>query len=335
MNYNLSQETFFVSEIFNPKLDEYGKYNYYLIEREGMSHKKMCSFLPRDAAFCGIKDKHASIKQWFSSKERIEDIQVEGLKVTFKGCANERIYVGMHKGNLFRVIIELSKPEENNIKKFRAKKELVCNYFGEQRFSEKNLKVAELLEEAKYESALKVFLCEETKMDSERSRKMREIISENWGKWREIAEHDELKETRKRKVFDYLSENKEKFREAFSYLEPKSVGIVVKTAQAMRFNLELNKIAREKKPKNFEAQISGHTLAFGANKAMKRFIVIDPTEFEKSFRKTPLQRRTFFMAQKFKVKKSEEENKQIIEFELGTGQYATVFLKYLQKWVEN
>jgi len=334
MHYELNKDTFFVSEIFRPNLCEVGRYYYYTLEKKGLSHKKVCNLLPKGISFSGIKDKHATTKQWVSAKERIEDIDEEDLKLKYKGQSNQKIFIGIHKGNAFRVLLNVSKKEAEKIKKFKPKEELVANYFGEQRFSQKNIKVAELIEEKKWESALKVFLCEETKMDSERSKKMREIISENWGKWKEIANDEELKETRKRIVFDFLAENDGKFEEAFMQVEPKSMSIVVKTAQAIRFNKELNKIVKEKKPNNFETQIAGLSVALGANKAMKRFIIIEPTEFEKKFRKASLERRTFFEAQKFKVKKTNEEEKIWIEFELDSGQYATIFLKYLQKWTE-
>jgi len=226
MKYTLSPETFFVAELFNPILSEKGKYYYYLLEKKGLSHKQAVKMIESQAFFggtndynsnlgdakpphiamwfCGVKDKHATTKQWVCTKERIEDIDEEFFKFKYIGQSNEKIFVGKHKGNAFRVSVELNEDEENSIKHFKAKNELTCNYFGEQRFNKKNLEIAELLTKEDYEGALKLFLTQVTGFDSELSVKMKNSILENWGKWQELAESDLFKETKKRKLFDYL-----------------------------------------------------------------------------------------------------------------------------------
>jgi TruD family tRNA pseudouridine synthase len=372
MQYTLSVETFFVSELFNPVLSEKGKYYYYLLEKKGLSHKQAvkkisnssfcgtenCNSNSSDTKppqiqmwFCGIKDKHATTKQWVCTKERIEDIDEEFFKFKYIGQSNEKIFVGKHKGNAFRVNVELNEDEEKSIKHFKAKNELCCNYFGEQRFNQKNLEIAELLTKEDYEEALKLFLTQVTVFDSDLSRAMKKSISENWGKWKELAESDIFRETKKRKVFDYLIENEGNYKGAFKASEPRSVALIVKTAQALRFNVELNKIALEKKPNNVQALIVGpnkttsfmgpenqkgflgQELNLFANMGMKRELSIEPTEFEQNFRKGILERRTFFAAQKFKAKKL-QKGKYELNFELGKGQYATIFLIFLDKWME-
>jgi len=333
MQYTLSPETFIVAELFNPVLTERGKYYYYLLEKKGLSHKQAVKKIPVQAFFCGIKDKHATTKQWVCTKERIEDIDEEFFKFKYVGQSNEKIFVGKHKGNAFKVIVELNENEEKSIKHFKAKNELTCNYFGEQRFNKKNLEIAELLTKEDYQGALKLFLTQVTVFDSDLSREMKKSISENWGKWSELAESDLFRETKKRKVFDYLNEHKEDYKGAFKASEPRSVALIVKTAQALRFNTELNKMALEKKPNNAKTLIVGQDLNLFANMGMKREINIEPTEFEQNFRKGILERRTFFAAQKFKAKKL-GKGKYELCFELGKGQYATIFLKFLDKWME-
>jgi len=283
--------------------------------------------------FCGIKDKHATTKQWVCTKEKIDDIEEEFFKMKYIGQSNEKVFVGKHKGNAFRVSVELDEKEEKSIKHFKAKNELTANYFGEQRFNQKNLEIGELLAKEDYEGALKLFLTQVTGFDSDLSREMKKNISEKWGKWKELAESDIFKETKKRKVFDYLSENEGDFKGAFKASEPRSVALIVKTAQAFRFNVELNKMALEKKPNNAKSLIVGQDLNLFANKGMKREITIEPTEFEQNFRKGTLERRTFFAAQKFKAKKL-GKGKYELCFELGKGQYATIFLRFLEKWLE-
>ena len=69
-----------------------------------------------------------------------------------------------------------------------------------------------------------------------------------------------------------------------------------------------------------------------ASKAFTRKIEILPTEFEKKFRKGTLERRTFFYAEKFKVKKLLDGKAELC-FNLSKGCYATVFLKFLESWL--
>ena len=334
MEYNLSPENFKVREIFNPKLEKSGAYYYYTLQKKGISHKETAKKIGVRAWFCGIKDKNADTLQWFCTIEQLSEISEENFIVKYKGNSNERIYVGKHKGNAFTVKLKLSNEEQKALKLFKAKKEYVCNYFGEQRFSENTLEICKALEEKDYEKSLKLFLTKKSKFDSEKSRAMKKVIEENWGNWKSILEHEEIKGTGKVVLFEYLEKNPIEFEKAFLYAEEKSTKTLIKAAQALRFNKKLNELAKEKKPNNINTQIAGQILGVGASKAFTRQITISPTEFEKKFRKSDLERRTFFTAEKFKSKLI-KGNEFEINFELGRGIYATVFLKYLQAWLKN
>jgi len=335
MNYSLTPKTFQVNEIFNPHLSEKaGEYYYYTLEKKGISHKEAVKRIGARAYFCGIKDKNAHTKQWFCTSESVQETTEENFIIKFKGYSNERIHVGKHKGNAFKVIIELPEKEFRALKKFKPKNAPVCNYFGEQRFSENTLEFCKVLEEKKYEDALKIFLTKKSKFDSEKSRAMKKIIEENWGNWKKTLENKEIIGTGKVILFEYLEKNPKNFEEAFNYAEPKSLRILLKAAQSKRFNEKLNELAQEKKPNNLFGEINKEKIAFEANKSFKRSILIEPTEFEKKFRKTPLERDTFFAAEKFKVKKMNEKNTVRLEFELQKGSYATVFLKFLKSWLQ-
>jgi TruD family tRNA pseudouridine synthase len=334
MEYALNQKTFEVRELFNPKLTESGSYYYYILEKRGISHKEALRRIGVRAYFCGVKDRNATTKQWFCTFEKIDDVNEDDFKIKFRGSANERIHVGKHKGNAFSVRVKLSDNEKNIIKKFKAKDELVCNYFGEQRFSQNTKKIVHALEEKDYEQALKIFLTEKSKFDSEKSSTIKKLVSDNWGKWKELLEMDEIKGTGKVVLFEFLEKNPKNFSEAFHYTEEKSTKTLIKAAQAMRFNEELSKLAKKKKPNNIEAQILGQIFPIGASKAFPRNLLIAPTEFEKNFRKSGIDRKTFFIAEKFRAK-AKEQNEFLLEFELMRGSYATVFLKFLDSWLKN
>jgi tRNA(Glu) U13 pseudouridine synthase TruD len=316
MEVILNQTNFFVKELFNPELLENGKYCYYLVEKKGISHKQLLKLLPKDALFCGIKDKNATTTQWFCSKERIEEINEDELKVKYKGRSNEKIWIGKHKANQFLVIIE---------KKPKTKPGLIANYFGEQRFDSRVKKFEELIHND-FGGVLKHFLIEKSKFDSERSEKIKKVISENWGNWEKILNSEEIKGTGKEELFSFLSNNPKKFEEAFEFVERKSLIWMLKSCQALRFNRALNELVKEKNPKSRTINIFGETVFADANKGMKREIIIEPTEFEKKFGLGKMERKSFFEPKKFKIKKKEKFE---LSFELPRGSYATVLLETL------
>jgi len=334
MQYTLSPSNFEVRELFNPQLKATGHYLYYILEKKGISHKQAVKRIGVTCWFCGVKDKNASTKQWFCTNEKIDETNEPDFKIKFKGYSDEKIFVGKHKGNAFTIKIELNKEEQKSLKHFKAKNEYVCNYFGEQRFSENTIEICKSIEEKNYESALKLFLTKGSKFDSDKSRTMKKVIEENWGNWKNILEHEEIKDTGKVVLFEYLEKNPTNFEGAFLHTEEKSTKTLIKAAQALRFNYDLNKMAKEKKPKNITAQIAGQDLEISASKAFPRKITINPTEFEVNFRKSFFERKTFFTAEKFRARilgKNEFE----LTFDLQKGSYATVFLKFLDSWLKN
>jgi tRNA pseudouridine13 synthase len=371
MNYTLSPKTFEVRELFNPQLKENGKYYYYILEKKGISHKEAAKRISANGVtayfagtetqsesreakptiwFCGIKDKNASTKQWFCTNEKIDEIDEPDFKTKFRGCSDERIFVGKHKGNNFSILVELDENEQKALSHFKAKNEFVCNYFGEQRFSENTIEIVNALSREDYEKALKLFLTKKSKFDSQKSRAMKKVIEENWGDWKKIMESEEIKTTRKVELFSFLETNPSNFKEAFSYAESESLKTTLKAAQAIRFNEELNKTAEQKKPNNIKTQITvsstqqgadsvtsglhGQTWNISASKAFPRKLIIQPTAFEEKFRKSYLERKTFFTAEKFRARRLGGKKFELM-FELGKGSYATVFLKFLESWLKN
>lgn len=316
MEIILNENNFFVKELFNPKLSENGNYCYYIVEKKGLSHKQLLKLVPKDALFCGIKDKNATTTQWFCSKERIEEINEDELKIKYKGRSDEKIFVGKHKANQF-LVISKEKPIE--------KLGLVANYFGEQRFDARVKKFEELIHND-FEGALKFFLVEKSKFDSERSTKIKKVILENWGEWKKILESEEIKGTGKEELFFFLVNNPTSFEEAFEFVERKSLIWMLKACQSLRFNRTLSELVKEKNPKSKTIIVFGKKVFIDANKGMKRELIIEPTEFEKKIGLGKLERKSFFEVKKFKIKKKENYE---ISFELSKGSYATILIKII------
>ncbi len=338
MEYSFNSKNFFVTELFKPALGDNGEWNYYVVEKKDLSHKQLLKRLPKDSLFCGVKDRNASTKQFMCTRQGIDNITEENLSVTFVGKSEKKLFIGAHKGNAFKVLTELNEEEAKKLKQFKEKNELVANYFGEQRFSANSQTILSLIEKEDYENALKLFLTQKTKFDTDKSRVMKRVIESNWGNWKNVLEHEEIKNTGKVVLFEFLEKNPTQFKEAFKYTESKSTKQLIKTIQAIKWNNELKKEILLKKPKNVFSKIfegkNEEEFPLCASKAMKREIIITPNEFEKQFFKNTLKRKTFFNSKHFSVKKF-NKNKYWLNFELGTGEYATIFLKYLEKQIEN
>jgi tRNA(Glu) U13 pseudouridine synthase TruD len=167
---------------------------------------------------------------------------------------------------------------------------------------------------------------------------MKKIIESNWGDWKTILNNEEIVGTGKVVLFEFLEKNPSDFKNAFVHAEPKSVKQLIKTIEAIKWNDELKKEVLLKKPNNsfsmiLEEKTISEEFPLLASKAMKRELLIQPTEFENQFFKNKLERKTFFNSKHFSIKK-ENKNEYWLNFELGKGTYATIFLKYLENWLK-
>ncbi|PIN85325.1 MAG: hypothetical protein COV47_02715 [Candidatus Diapherotrites archaeon CG11_big_fil_rev_8_21_14_0_20_37_9] len=329
MDFSFTPETFFVEEVFNPVLGNEGKYYYYTLKRSGMSHKHTITKLNCRAFFSGIKDKNATITQWFCTLDELPEINEHGFSVKFEGRSDKRIRIGIHKSNFFKLIVDLSPAEFVALKKF-GKKDFICNYFGEQRFDLRVKKFSGFLESGDFESALKFFITEPGPFDTEKSSEIKSLILNNWGNWDTIISNPLISETKKVLVFMNLKQGVS-FRNVFSFLDRQSLTYFLKACQSMRFNDALNSLALSKKPKNIFSTINGQSITLAADSSFTRYIEIEATSFERDYGLKKLIRKTFFSAKKFCVKKL--GNIFEISFELPSGCYATVCLDYLKKSV--
>lgn len=324
MKYTLNPNTFFVKEILSPKLEESGAYNYYLLTKKKVSDKEARKRIPKDALFCGKKDKNATTNQWFCTKYKIDDINENNFKVEFVGVSEEKLFIGKHKGNIFKVKVELSESELKKLKKTNFKKNLIANYFGEQRFDSRVDEFSELIEKEDYESALKLFLTKQSKFDSEQSKKIKKEILTNWRKWKNLIDNEIIPESKK-PIFEFLNKEKDFFK-AFEFVEKKSLKIMLKGVQAKKWNELLHNEICSKVKNNLDG--------FSANKNVKPKIILKSNTIEKKIKINDLKRNSYFTIKKLKIKPLEKNNYEI-SFSLQKGSYATIFLKYLEAYLES
>src|SRR3989344_3052488 len=89
----------------------------------------------KQAGFCGNKDKVAITTQYVSLPKNVKEFSTESLSLKFVSGNKERLTLGRHEKNRFKIIVR------NLEKKNYNKSKVFPNYFGPQRFSKNNFEV--------------------------------------------------------------------------------------------------------------------------------------------------------------------------------------------------
>ena len=162
--YKIKQQPsdFIVKEVSNLITSNKGKYTYFKLHKENWNTldavRKISQILnlpEKDIGFAGNKDKAAITEQFCSikgniSKERLENININGIKLIFLGYGEEPITLGRLTGNEFIIVVR-------NLEKISAKYPktiLLPNYFDEQRFGENNAEIGRALIKKDFRKAL-------------------------------------------------------------------------------------------------------------------------------------------------------------------------------------
>ncbi len=325
VKFTKSPETFFVEEILRPELMG-GKYYYYIMEKRGIDSANAVKILENEnkthVSFSGLKDANASTRQWVCSAKELAPPKNAKIKLEFRGMSHEKIYVGMHSANRFTLKLEgVSGNEQKTIA--QISKTDFPNYFDDQRFSPLSVKLGKCLFAGNWEGAMKCALTEISGKESEKSAAIKKHISENWGRWDLLAEHPEMPNSKKA-IFRALLESND-FKKEVILLERKTVSIACRAFQAEEFNRSLSEGIKKQNAREqgfIEINSVEFPVKFSA-RGIKRKITIVPV-FP---RRTKLERKTFFNAQKVSAKFA--EGNCTLKFELRKGSYATILVKCL------
>ncbi len=108
----------------------------------------------RFIAYSGLKDKNAVTEQFISvkgaSKEKVSSLRIKDLSLEYVGRSAKPLSLGSHWGNYFEVVVRnASKPELTNT---------FTNYYGSQRFSERNALIGKCLVKKDFSKACEL-LC--------------------------------------------------------------------------------------------------------------------------------------------------------------------------------
>jgi len=109
---------------------------------------------PKLIGYAGLKDKIAVTTQFISFPRECKDkigleYSFDTFSLTHVGFRNERIYPGCLSGNAFTILV---KDYDSAPKKLQR----MINYFGEQRFSQRNVEVGRLLLQKKWNEVVAI-----------------------------------------------------------------------------------------------------------------------------------------------------------------------------------
>jgi len=168
--YKIKQipEDFFVKEISNVKIEKEGKYSYFLLRKKNWTTlaavEKIANLLgvpARLVGFAGNKDKIAVTEQLCSvlgvAKDKIDSLKINGIETKFLGCGKKPISLGELEGNRFEIVVRNIDEKPKLIARF-------INYFGEQRFSEKNAEVGKAIVKRDFKKAAEILMKDEPKV---------------------------------------------------------------------------------------------------------------------------------------------------------------------------
>ena len=166
MRIKENPEDFIVREIDDLKINNKGKYLYFLLKKKNYNTldalKRIAATLHAPIKwfnFAGNKDKKAVSEQAISieniKKENVEKLKLKDIELSLIGSGDERVYLGNLKGNEFIIKVRDITREElgHFINKVKNKEILMPNYFGEQRFSTKNIDVGRAIVKKDFKKA--------------------------------------------------------------------------------------------------------------------------------------------------------------------------------------
>ena len=139
-------EDFIVREKIKLSLNENGQYQYFLLQKNGLTTQEAIFLvseklrIPRKYfKYAGNKDKHALTEQTISISSNMDIGKMEGknFSLQYVGKGNEPINLGSNEGNDFEIVVR----NIDNDFEFPEKIGFIPNYFDTQRFSSDNLSI--------------------------------------------------------------------------------------------------------------------------------------------------------------------------------------------------
>lgn len=329
-------EDFIVQEINNLIEDKNGKYYYFIMKKRNCNTlsainliSRKLNIIQKKIGFAGNKDKVAVTQQIISifsqnslPIEKIENLNLNDIKLTYIGKGNNEISLGSNLGNEFFVTIRnLDSETIEKLEKFQKEKFVFPNFFGNQRFGSMNSLIGRAIIKKDFKLALDLILKSKSN----------------------FAEKMDL----------YIKEHNNDYINALRKIPFKLLKFYVHSYQSYIYNLAAENFTKTYKSKdNIKVPIIGFgTELEDYNKNISDIIKGIMKEEKTSFRDFIIneikelsqegsERELFAEADGFKIihtradEKNENKNKALINFFLKKGCYATVFIDELFKKIE-
>jgi len=311
--YKIKQEypDFIVKENIKLNLDSNGDYGQFLLRKIGLDTKEVINKLrvvlkTSKISYAGLKDKNAETYQYISIYKpdigKIAKINFDRFELKLVGYGNNPIFLGQLDNNTFIITIRNLDYEHKNIN-------FIENYFDEQRFSKNNVSIGRFILKKEYKSALNILGLD--------------------------GDLNELKKLSRDKLRFYINAYQ-------SYLWNSVVANLLEKNKNNRLKYSLgelvflkNKIKNFKVPMlNFDTEFNSKSIEESYNKIMKiegitkdSFLIREiPELINESVD------RDVFIDVKIKSSFMDDELnkgkfKQILEFKLPKGGYATIVIK--------
>ena len=156
-----SPEDFIVREVNSITPGKQGKFAICLLKKRNYTTQRAIDHLASklnknisDFSFAGTKDKNAVTTQYISikniGKDKLNNLNLKDIEVTFLGYSNKPISLGQLEGNEFTITVYT---------KLRPViRKTMPNHFGEQRFSKNNIEIGRLLIKNRFREAVELIL---------------------------------------------------------------------------------------------------------------------------------------------------------------------------------
>lgn len=149
-------EDFVVEEVSATKPKQSGSFVYFKLWKKDVSTLDAVHYIAhdlhipeKDVASAGNKDKKAVTEQVCSArttKEGLERLSYQKIKLTFLGYGDEPVHLGELEGNKFKIVVR-------NLDILPEISSKFCNLFGEQRFSTNNVEIGRFIVKREFEKA--------------------------------------------------------------------------------------------------------------------------------------------------------------------------------------
>ncbi len=158
-------EDFVVREIPDMEFKDGGAFTYFELTKRNFTTLRALSVIAqalhvplKRLGYAGTKDKRAVTAQLCSVEgipaERLDSLQLTGLQIRSVGQGDRPVSLGMLKGNMFALIVR-------GIRAAPEPRARFTNYFGEQRFSERNPLIGAAIVRRKFDAACAYLIQEE------------------------------------------------------------------------------------------------------------------------------------------------------------------------------